>query len=116
MSNTITMRNVASCFLAFVVMYFGIQEVRSPEQWVVFVPSFLGSGEILRYPVMLHGLVLILCGLGVVCNIGRRIAAGILALMIAQIVVTMFRVTGLDETVARDIGLFGMALALSLKN
>lgn len=107
---------VLSYFLAFVVIWFGTNEILSPERWVAFVPSFLGTGDVLHYLVIGHGVVLILCGLAMLSDFHKRIAAFIVFLMLVDIVVTLISISGLDEVVVRDIGLLGMALALSLKN
>ena len=107
---------VISFFLAFVSLWFGVKEISSPEAWTAFVPSFLGTGKTLVYLVVFHGIALTLSGLAVLFNFHRRIAAGILALMILQIIVEFFSNSGLSETVVRDIGLFGMALALTMKD
>lgn len=107
---------VLSCFLGFVVIWFGANEILYPERWAAFAPSFLRAMEMINYLVMAHGIVLALSGLALIFNFHRRIAAFVLFLMIGQIVVTLIMVSGLDEIAVRDIGLLGMALALSLKN
>ncbi|MCE9549231.1 hypothetical protein K8Q98_02420 [Candidatus Nomurabacteria bacterium] len=107
---------VLSYFLAFVVIWFGVSEVSSPERWVVFVPTFLNLGDMVNSLVMVHGVVLVLCGLSLVFNFYRRIAAFIVLIMLIDIVTTLILVSGLDEISVRDIGLLGMALALALKN
>lgn len=108
--------NVLSFFLAFVVIWFGYNEVTNPEQWVAFVPSFLGGGDTTQYLVVAHGIILILSGLSLIFSFHRRKAALVVLLMLAGIVFTLLSVSGLDEIAVRDIGLLGMALALSLKN
>lgn len=107
---------ILSLFLGFVVIWFGYNEVTNPEAWTVFVPSFFGGGSMIINLVMAHGVVLILSGLSVILNFHRRLGASVIALMIFSIVVTLISGSGLDEIAVRDIGLFGMALALAMRN
>lgn len=116
---TINKEIVLSYFLGFVVIWFGVNEILHPERWAVFVPSFLSSGNMVNYVnylVVAHGIVLVLSGLSLAFNFHRRIAAFIVFLMLVEIIITLIRASGLDEIAVRDIGLSGMALALSLKN
>jgi uncharacterized membrane protein YphA (DoxX/SURF4 family) len=107
---------VLSLFLGFVVIWFGVNEVTNPQDWSVFIPKFIASFAPATTLVILHGAVLIVAGISLILNWKRRIASGILALMILSIVITLFSGEGLTEIVVRDIGLLGMALALALKN
>jgi uncharacterized membrane protein len=107
---------VLSLFLAFVVGYFGISEITSPEKWVHFVPSFFGTGSIINTLVLIHGIILVLCGVFLVINWKKRMVATLLSLMLLSIVFSLFSDGGLTPTTVRDIGLFGMALSLTFKN
>ena len=102
-------------FLSFVVFYFGIKEISSPEDWVLLVPNFFGSGDI-TYLVIFHGTSLILLGFALILNFHRRVVAFILALMIFYVIIILSSSGGLNEVVVRDIGLLGIALALSFKS
>lgn len=115
MSN-LNRENILSIFLGFVVIWFGINEVSNPTDWSVFIPEFLGSIAPASTLVTIHGVVLILMGLAVIFNWHRRIGAAVLGLMILSIIVTLFGSEGLSEIVVRDIGLFGIALALFVRN
>lgn len=112
----INRETVLSYFLAFVVFWFGFNEVSSPANWTGLVPGFLGSGAMLTYLVVFHGSLLILCGLALVFRFHPRVAAGILALMLLDIAATLIVRGGLSDVAVRDIGLFGVALALSFRN
>lgn len=101
-------------FLSFVVFYFGVNEIFSPEDWVSLVPSFFGSG--ITYLIIFHGVFLILLGFALILNFYRRIVAFILSLMLLSIIIVLISKGGLNEIVVRDIGLFGIALALSFKS
>lgn len=108
---------ILSLFLGFVVIWFGYNEVTNPEAWGVYVPSFIGAtGAMLNNLVMAHGAVLVLSGLAIIFNFHRKAGASVIALMLLSIVITLVMGAGLDDVAVRDIGLFGMALALALKN
>ncbi|MEX2052301.1 MAG: hypothetical protein WD991_01220 [Candidatus Paceibacterota bacterium] len=104
--------NILSFFLAVVVLWFGYQEVSAPENWVSLVPEFFGNGENLRYMVLAHGAILILSGLFLIFNFKRRIAAGVIALMLLGIIINFYQTGGISATLIRDVGLLGMALGL----
>lgn len=106
--------NVLSWALAFVVVWFGYHEITGPADWVEFVPPFLGRGAFAMNLVLLHGIVLVSCGLMLVLDRWRRWVALIVALMIANIAVTLIWSGGLGSVAVRDIGLCGAAAALAL--
>lgn len=99
-------------FLGFVVIWFGLNEVRNPEAWAIYVPGFLQGMSMVNTLVLVHGVILILSGVALIFNFYRRLAAIVLALMLLDIVATLWLGSGLDEITVRDIGLLGMALAL----
>lgn len=108
--------NILSVFLAFVVIYFGVNEIFAPEKWLSFVPKFFGSGDMITYLVVGHGVLLFLAGLALVFNIYRRPAAILLFLMLADVVFNIYVSDGFSSILVRDVGLAGMALALSFRN
>ncbi len=111
----INREEVLAYSLSFVVFWFGINEVLTPGGWRGMVPVFLG-GFVPKYLVLAHGTVLILCGLGMLFNFYRRVAAIVLCLLLIEIVVSLLMMGGLSAVAVRDIGLLGMAFALTLKN
>jgi len=108
---------ILSLFLGFVVIWFGYNEVINPAAWAVYVPSFVtATGTMLNNLVIVHGVILVFAGLAVIFNFQRKIGATVIAIMLLGIISTLVMGSGLDEIAVRDIGLFGMALALALKN
>ena len=105
---------VISYALAFVVIWFGVNEIFTPGDWAAFVPAFLGTDAFATFLVVVHGLLLIAAGLALAFNFYRRIGAALLTLMLAEIIVSLLVNSGLTDIVARDIGLLGMAVALAL--
>ena len=107
---------ILSWFLGFVVLWFGANEVLYSPKWVSMVPKFLGTGEVAGYLVILHGVILILCGLAFIFNFRRRMAAIVIVLMLLEIIFSLLAEGGLNPIAVRDIGLLGMALALTFRN
>lgn len=112
--------NVLSYFLGAVVIWFGAQELMAPAEWASFVPDFvvkfINNESLVNYLVMGHGAVLALAGLALIFNGKRRVAAAVIALFILAIIGSLFQSSGVTATLVRDVGLFGMALALIFKS
>ncbi len=106
--------NVLSYFLGFVVLWFGVGEIMSPQNWIAFVPDFLGNGQLATIAVLLHGLVLSACGLLLIFNYYRRLAAAVIGLLLVEIIINLYAQAGLSDVAVRDIGLLGMAIALAI--
>ncbi|MCL5733790.1 MAG: hypothetical protein M1334_04030 [Patescibacteria group bacterium] len=103
---------ILSWSIAFVVIWFGVNEIHSPQDWVVYAPSFLGTGRLADNLVLFHGLLLCVSGAALVFNFYRRMAALIIFLMILEISATFIFQTGVSDVVVRDIGVAGAALSL----
>ncbi len=102
--------------LGFVMGWFGVQELRNPAEWSVFVPSFVAnlSPVGLNDLILLHGFFLVLAACLVV--VGLLYLPGTLlgmALM-AEIVFGLWWDGGVSDLVIRDIGLFALAGALAI--
>jgi len=111
-----TRSNILSWALAFVIVWFGFHELLQPADWVVFVPTLFGNGSFATDLIYVHGIVLIISALCLVLDYHRRIVSGLLVLILAEIVIELISTSGLSDMAVRDIGLFGMALANSLKS
>ena len=105
---------VLQIFLAFVVIWFGINEIISPADWLVFAPAFLGTSGLALALVLAHGIILTLSGLLLVIGKFTRVVGIILSLMLIEIIVNLIISSGLTDIVVRDIGLLGLALAIAL--
>lgn len=108
--------NVISLFLGIVLIWFGLNEISSPDKWVFYVPDFLSEMESVNLLVQAHGIILLISGFALIFNFKRRVVAMVVALMLLGIIVTLFRNGGVDATLIRDIGLFGMALSLTFRS
>jgi uncharacterized membrane protein YphA (DoxX/SURF4 family) len=112
----INQKVILSLALGFVVIWFGINEIMHPASWTAFAPSFLGEGSLVYNLVIIHGFVLIISGISLILGFNRRFFALILSLMLLDIIITLIYNSGLEEIAVRDIGLFGMAIALMMKD
>lgn len=108
--------SVLSFALGFVVIWFGLGELFQPSEWVGFAPAFLGKGTLAIDLVLVHGIVLSVAGIMVIFNFYRKYAAMVLVMVFAEIVLDLIIKSGLSAIVVRDIGLWGMAIALSIDN
>ncbi len=102
-------------FLAFVLFWFGINEVMNPGMWVGFVPKFLGSGSTATTLVTIHAIVLILAGLALLAKFYIKYTAIIVALMLIEIILDLISHGGLSGIAVRDIGLLALPLALAVE-
>lgn len=107
--------NIIAYALAFVVLWFGLSELFAPKDWVGFAPVFLGEGTLALALVVVHGITLSLCGLMLISNFYRRVAAAVLVIIFTEIVIDLIIGGIATDIVVRDIGLWGMAVALVIK-
>ena len=106
--------NILSYSLGFVALWFGLNEMFFPKEWLTFTPSFIGSDALAVNLVIIHGAILTICALLLFSNIYRKLAAIILALLFIEIIIDLVSQTGVSDIVVRDIGLCGMAIGLAL--
>ena len=108
----LTTKNIIGWTLGFVIIWFGINEILSPQDWVIFVPSFINSPLLASVLVVAHGALLTISGLSLFLNIYRKISATIVSCMLLEIILNLITASGLSDIAVRDIGLLGATLAL----
>ncbi|TMB98873.1 MAG: hypothetical protein E6J42_04990 [Chloroflexi bacterium] len=102
--------------ISFVLAWFGLQELRDPSSWAVFVPSFVADLSPLAIDslILFHGFLLVLAAAliltGILYSAGCILAAGLLS----EIVFGLWLDGGLTDLVVRDIGLLTVTVALAL--
>lgn len=102
--------------LGFVLGWFGLQELRTPSEWAVFVPSFVSGLSPVGVDdlVLLHGFLLLVAASSLVLGLlflpGCLLAAGLLA----EITLGLWLEDGVNDLLVRDIGLLAAASALAL--
>ncbi len=102
--------------LGFVLTWFGIQELRDPASWAIFVPGFISdhSPVAVEDLLLLHGFLLVLAAALIVAGIfylpGCLLAVGLLV----EIVFGLWLDNGMSDLVVRDIGLLAVGAALAV--
>ncbi len=102
--------------LGFVLAWFGIQELRNPSEWAVFVPSFVSDHAPVAVNdlILLHGFLLLVAAaaivLGLVYLLGCLLAVG----LVVDIILGLWLDGGVSDLVIRDIGLLALTGALTI--
>jgi len=96
--------------LAFVFVYFGIDKLVNPINWLGYIPAWIETIVPLRQFVLANGILEIILGLGLLYKKTLRLAANIIILFLVGVIISL----GLDEVIARDVGLLFMAIALAV--
>ncbi len=101
--------------LGFVMCWFGVQELRNPSEWTVFVPSFVSdiSPIAVNDLVLLHGFLLVLAAGSVVLGLFYLPGAVLSMGLLAEILGGLWIDSGFNDLVVRDIGLLGLAIAVA---
>lgn len=89
--------------IAFLFITFGIWEIVQPGYWSGFVPRFLKNFIDILFAVQVHGIVLLILGLGVLSGYQTKkfgIASTLIMLSIATSLILNF---GFSDILVRDI-------------
>ncbi len=103
---------VARLALGLVLLWFGLHELFQPSLWTGYVPGIAQTSALALGMVLLHGWVLVLLGAALMLGIAPRLAAAVSALLLLEIVLSLSFTGGLSDIVARDLGVFGLAVAV----
>jgi uncharacterized membrane protein YphA (DoxX/SURF4 family) len=100
--------------LGALLAWFAVQQLYDPDAWTHFVPSFIPdvAGPPEATLIRLHGSLLLLASVGLLAGICVRLAAGLAAAILVQIIAALSINGGEANLVARDVGLLGLALGL----
>jgi uncharacterized membrane protein YphA (DoxX/SURF4 family) len=101
--------------LGLVLAWFGYHELVQPSLWTGYVPVIGRTSTLAAILVLGHGWLLLVLAVALVAGILPRLAAGITAILILQIVVTLTAIGGLSDLTMRDIGVLGLAVCLTGK-
>ncbi|HUY10554.1 MAG TPA: hypothetical protein VMW80_14115 [Candidatus Dormibacteraeota bacterium] len=103
---------VARLALGLVLLWFGLHELLQPSLWTGYVPIIAATSRLALILVLLHGWVLVMAGAALMLGIAPRLAAALSALMLLEIVLSLSITAGVSDIVARDLGVFGLAVAV----
>jgi uncharacterized membrane protein YphA (DoxX/SURF4 family) len=99
--------------LGLVLAWFGYHELIQPALWTGYVPGVQAASAAAVALVLAHGWVLLLLAVALVAGIAPRAAAGLAALLLAQIVIWLWASAGLSDLTLRDVGVLGLALCIA---
>lgn len=99
--------------LGLVLAWFGYHELIQPALWTGYVPGVHAASATAIGLVLAHGWVLLLLAIALIAGIAPRAAAGLAALLLAQIVIWLWASAGLSDLTLRDVGVLGLALCIA---
>jgi uncharacterized membrane protein YphA (DoxX/SURF4 family) len=99
--------------LGLVLAWFGYHELIQPGLWTGYVPGVHVASAAAIALVLAHGWVLLLLAVALVAGIAPRVAAGLAAVLLAQIVIWLWASAGLSDLTLRDVGVLGLALCIA---
>ena len=103
----------ARILLGLVLGWFGYHELVQPALWTGYVPLVNAHSSVATVLVLAHGWVLLMLAVALLAGILARAAAAVAAVLILQIVITLTVTGGLTDLTLRDVGVLGLALALT---
>jgi len=98
--------------LGLVLLWFGMHELIQPSQWTGYVPVISQTSHLALALVLMHGWLLSVLGVALMLGVAAQLAAAVSALMLLEIVVALSFTGGVSDIVARDLGVFGLAVAV----
>lgn len=103
---------VARVVLGVVLLWFGLHELLQPSLWTGYVPAISSTSQLALGMVLFHGWLLAIAGVALVLGIATRLVAAFSALLLIEIVLSLTLTGGLSDIVLRDLGVFGLAVAV----
>src|ERR1017187_4993119 len=87
-------------------------ELLQPGQWTQYVPVISESSSLAIISVLVHGWVLLVLSAALIAGIAPRASAAVASVLMLEIVIALMA-TGLSDTALRDVGVLGLAVALT---
>ena len=103
---------IGRIILGLVLAWFGYHELVVPKLWTGYVPFISTTSQLSQVLVLIHGVILSILAVGLVVGVLPRTFAGIAALTMLEIVISLTITAGLSDLVLRDIGVLGLALSV----
>jgi uncharacterized membrane protein YphA (DoxX/SURF4 family) len=103
----------ARVLLAVVLAWFGYHELTNPGLWTGYVPILSPTAAASQVLVLAHGWALLVLAVALAAGIAPRLAGAAAAIILLEIVVSLSLEHGLSDLVMRDVGVFGLALAVA---
>jgi hypothetical protein len=99
--------------LGLVLAWFGYHELVQPSLWTGYVPGLNSASSTAVVVVLAHGWLLLVLAVALIAGISARAAAGITALLLAEIVIWLTATAGLSDLTIRDVGVLGLAVCMT---
>ena len=107
---------VMRIFLGFVLLWFGVSEIFDPKYFSGYIPQIIAGAfpQSVLVLVQIHGVTLFLLSLCLFFRFHLRYSGILILLILLSIILGLISISGFNEIVVRDIGLFGLALSIWL--
>jgi uncharacterized membrane protein YphA (DoxX/SURF4 family) len=103
----------ARILLGLVLAWFGYHELVQPALWTGYVPLVHSQSAVAILLVLGHGWLLLMLAVALLAGIMPRAAAAAAAVLLGEIVVWLAITGGLSDLTLRDVGVLGLATALT---
>jgi uncharacterized membrane protein YphA (DoxX/SURF4 family) len=104
---------VGRVLLGLVLAWFGYHELVQPSLWTGYVPVVSTTSAFAVVLVLAHGWLLLVLAVAIIAGIATRAAAGLAALLLLEIVISLTATGGLSDLTLRDVGVLGLAVCLT---
>jgi uncharacterized membrane protein YphA (DoxX/SURF4 family) len=104
---------VARLLLGLVLLWFGYHELVSPGLWTGYVPIISATSQTAQVLVLAHGWMLLVLAVALLGGVAPRLAAAVASMMLLEIVISLSVTGGLSDLVLRDVGVLGLAIAIT---
>ncbi len=103
----------ARLLLGLVLAWFGYHELVQPAFWTGYVPAISATSTVATLAVLAHGWLLLVLAAALIAGVAIRAAAGIAALLLLEIVISLTVTGGLSDLTMRDVGVLAVAVLLA---
>jgi uncharacterized membrane protein YphA (DoxX/SURF4 family) len=104
---------LARILLGLVLAWFGYHELVQPALWTGYLPVVAPRSTAAIVLVLAHGWILLMLAVALVAGLMARLAAALAAVLVLEIVITLTVTGGLTDLTMRDVGVLGLAVALT---
>jgi uncharacterized membrane protein YphA (DoxX/SURF4 family) len=104
---------ISRILLGLVLAWFGYHELVQPDLWTGYVPVARPASGLAVILVLVHGWVLLVLAVALMIGIAPRAAAGVAAVLVLEIVISLAVSGGLSDLILRDVGVLGLAICLT---
>jgi uncharacterized membrane protein YphA (DoxX/SURF4 family) len=104
---------IARVLLGLVLAWFGYHELVQPSLWTGYVPVVSATSTAAVVLVLAHGWLLLVLAVAAIAGIATRVVAAVAAVLLLEIVISLWVTAGLSDLTLRDVGVLGLAIILT---